>query len=87
MNEKALTPNPHGRQPAAAARHGDYARYPPAGRADRIVREPECRQRSGLSRSTRWRLERTGLFPRRRHLSPGCSGWLDSELAAWITAR
>jgi prophage regulatory protein len=54
---------------------------------DRIVRELECRRRSGLSRSTRWRLERDGKFPKRRSLSPGCSGWLDSELAAWIAAR
>jgi prophage regulatory protein len=87
MNENTLTPNPRGRLPAAASRHGDDAWDPPADRADRIVREPECRQRSGLSRSTRWRLERAGLFPRRRRVSPGCSGWLDSELATWIAAR
>jgi prophage regulatory protein len=54
---------------------------------DAIIREPECRLRTGLSRSTRWRLERKGKFPRRRQLSPGCSGWLASEIAAWISAR
>jgi prophage regulatory protein len=88
MDENASTPNPRSHRAAAAnAPHGDDARHPPADRADRIVRELECHQRSGLSRSTRWRLERAGLFPRRRRVSPGCSGWLESELAAWIAAR
>jgi prophage regulatory protein len=54
---------------------------------ERIIREPECERRSGLSRSTRWRLERDGKFPRRRRISPGTSGWLESEFAAWIRAR
>ena len=37
--------------------------------SDRFVREPECRALTGLSRSTRWRLERSGEFPKRRRLS------------------
>jgi hypothetical protein len=36
---------------------------------DSFVREPECRLITGLSRVTRWRLEREGKFPRRRRLS------------------
>ena len=55
--------------------------------ADRIVREPECREISGLSRTTRWRLERKGKFPRRRKLSDNAVGWIFSELMAWVTAR
>jgi prophage regulatory protein len=58
---------------------------PSAG--ERIMREPECRQRTGLSRATRWRLQRRGLFPSKRQLSPGCCGWLESEIAAWIASR
>src|SRR5262249_44842391 len=54
---------------------------------ERIVREPECRRRTGLSKPTRWRMERRGEFPRRRRISPGCSGWLESELAAWLADR
>ena len=54
---------------------------------ERIIREPECKRRSGLSRSTRWRLERDGKFPRRRRISPGASGWLESEFATWLHAR
>ena len=47
---------------------------------DRIVRETECKAISGLSRTTRWRLEQSGDFPRRRRISPGLVGWLLSEL-------
>ena len=55
--------------------------------ADRFIREPECREITGLSRSTRWRLERNGRFPQRRQISAGATGWLASELAAWIAER
>ena len=51
---------------------------------DRFVREPECRQLTGLSRTTRWRLEREGLFPRRRKLSRNAVGWRHSELLDWL---
>jgi prophage regulatory protein len=54
---------------------------------EQIVRERECRRISGLSRSTGWRLERAGKFPRRRQISPGCSGWLLSELRGWMASR
>ena len=54
---------------------------------DRIVREPECQEATGISRSTRWRLEREGLFPQRRRLSPRLVGWLESEIQAWIHDR
>jgi prophage regulatory protein len=69
----------------AARRETDASAAP--AQAERIVREPECRQRTGLSRATRWRLERRGLFPSKRQLSPGCCGWLESEIAAWIASR
>ena len=54
---------------------------------DRFIRERECRELSGLSRTTRWRLERTGGFPRRRHLSPNGVGWLLSEIETWQASR
>ncbi|HNP03269.1 MAG TPA: AlpA family phage regulatory protein [Rhodocyclaceae bacterium] len=50
-------------------------------------REREVRQATKLSRSTRWRLEHQGLFPRRRQLSANAVGWLKSEVLAWIAAR
>jgi prophage regulatory protein len=52
--------------------------------ADRILRERDVRVITGLSRTTRWRLEREGQFPRKRRLSVGAVGWLESEVLAWI---
>ena len=51
---------------------------------ERILREAECRERSGLPQSTRWRLEKLGLFPKRRRLGRGCVGWLETEIAEWL---
>ncbi|MCB7130079.1 MAG: AlpA family phage regulatory protein [Candidatus Brocadiales bacterium] len=51
---------------------------------DRFVREPECKRITGLSRTTRWRLERAGLFPKRRQISPGLIAWLESEVQEWL---
>ncbi len=58
--------------------------FPPT---ERVVREPECKRRTGLSRTTRWRLERAGKFPRRRRLSANAIGWFESELVSWIASR
>lgn len=55
--------------------------------SDRFVREPECYERTQLSRTTRWRLERQGKFPKRRRISENAIGWLDSELTAWMEER
>ena len=54
---------------------------------DRFVRERECREVTGLSRTTRWRAERMGHFPRRRKISENTVGWLESELAEWLANR
>ena len=37
-----------------------------------------------ISRSTIWRLERDGMFPRRRKISPGKVAWLKSEIEEWM---
>ena len=52
--------------------------------SDRFVREPECKKITGLSRTTRWRLERVGAFPKRRRISENAVGWLESELQKWL---
>ena len=54
---------------------------------DRIMRDPEVEYVTGLSRTTRWRLARAGKFPKRRQLSPNCSGNLESEIRAWLAER
>lgn len=56
-------------------------------RPDRIVREPECAEITGLSRTQRWELERRGEFPQKRKLSERASGWLLSELITWLDSR
>lgn len=50
---------------------------------DRTIREPECRQITGLCRTTRYLMEREGRFPARRKLGGRAVGWLLSEIKAW----
>ena len=56
-------------------------------RPDRFIREFERRQITGLSRTTWWRMERQGVAPKRRQLSPNSTGWLLSEISAWMMSR
>ena len=54
---------------------------------DRLVREQERRNITSISRSTAWKLEREGKFPKRKQLGPKSCGWLLSDLLIWITVR
>lgn len=54
---------------------------------DRFIREPEVRRTTGLSRTTRWRLERAGRFPSRRRISLNAVAWLESEVQEWLRTR
>ncbi len=54
---------------------------------NRVIREEECRRITGLSRTTRWEMERDGTFPQRRRLSPNAVGWLWSDVKRWILSR
>jgi prophage regulatory protein len=42
---------------------------------------------ASISRSTAWRMERDGAFPRRVRMSPGRVGWWESELTVWKRTR
>jgi prophage regulatory protein len=53
----------------------------------RLIREREILERTGLSRTQRWRLEREGRFPTRVQLSDRAFGWIESEVEAWIAER
>ena len=55
--------------------------------ASRFIRYPEVCQRIQLARTTIWRLEREGRFPRRRKLSGNAVAYLESEIEAWIESR
>ena len=54
---------------------------------DRFVRESEVRRITGLSRSTRWRLERAGKFPKRYKTSENTSANLLSQIMTWMAER
>ncbi|MBW1953785.1 MAG: AlpA family transcriptional regulator [Deltaproteobacteria bacterium] len=54
---------------------------------EQILREPQVIEITGLSRTTLWRLEQCGCFPRRRRLGGRSVGWLKSEICEWITSR
>jgi predicted DNA-binding transcriptional regulator AlpA len=54
---------------------------------DRIIREPERRKVTGVSRATWWRWERKDLVPKRRAIGPNVTGWSARELAQWMESR
>ena len=51
---------------------------------DRRIREGECGDRSGLSRSRRWQLEQKGAFPARAPLGRNSVSWLLSDVLWWV---
>lgn len=59
--------------------------YPAPGR--QLLRRPALSRKVGLSRSTIYRLEAVGLFPRRLRLSQWAVAWDAGEVEAWIEAR
>lgn len=54
---------------------------------DRILRMPAVLNRTGLSRSTLYRLISKETFPKQLRLSTLCSGWRESEINHWIANR
>ena len=53
----------------------------------RLLRFGEVRQRTGLSRSTIWRMERSGVFPQRVRISVNVVAWREDEVTAWIASK
>ncbi len=53
----------------------------------RLLRFPEVRRMTGLSRSTIWRLERVQAFPRHVRLSPNAVGWSEDDIRSWIRQK
>lgn len=50
---------------------------------ERVIREAECRKLTGICRTTRYMMEKEGLFPARRKLGGRSVGWLLSEILEW----
>ena len=54
---------------------------------DRLVREPERRELTGVSEATWRRYEKAGTAPRRRQIGPNAVGWRLSEITRWQQSR
>jgi prophage regulatory protein len=57
------------------------------GRSLKLLRFPDVRDRTGLSRSTIWRLERRGVFPKHRRILSNAVAWVEEEVMAWIRSK
>ena len=44
-------------------------------------------KRTGLSKTTLWRLEKAGKFPKRLNTSVSRIGWIEAEVDEWIESR
>lgn len=55
--------------------------------SDRFVRIQEVLQRVSKSRSTIWRDEREGRFPRRVQIGKNSVAWLESDIDRYIQER
>jgi prophage regulatory protein len=53
----------------------------------KLLRFTAVRERTGLSRSTVWRLERRGAFPKHIKVSTNIVAWLEEDVVEWIRAK
>jgi len=51
---------------------------------DQVLRWPKVKEIVGKSRTTIWRDEREGRFPKHVKLGPRAVGWLRSDLENWL---
>jgi prophage regulatory protein len=54
---------------------------------DRILRDDEVRERTGLSRTTRWRLIKADKFPKPVKITDHAIGWRESSIDEWLASR
>lgn len=57
------------------------------GPEDRLLPWDRVQDMAGISRTTAWRMQRSGDFPSPVPVSPGRVAWWESELTAWKGAR
>lgn len=53
----------------------------------RIIRLPEVKQRTGLSRSSIYAYIKVGTFPKQCRIGVRSAGWLESDIDGWIDDR
>ena len=51
----------------------------------RCIRSDEVIKLTGFSRTTLWRLEKKGTFPKRRKISSNIVVWIESEVQDWLS--
>lgn len=54
---------------------------------DRLIRLEEVMHVTSLSRTSIWRLEGVGKFPKRTIVIGRTPGWRESEILAWLESR
>jgi len=59
----------------------------PLSSRERFISYDEVHERTGLSRTTIWRLEKIKDFPQSVRISPGRRAWRESDLDRWIASR
>jgi prophage regulatory protein len=52
-----------------------------------LIRFPELKKLCGLSRSTVWRLEKAGEFPKKIQIGARAIAWLFDEIQLWIETK
>ena len=55
--------------------------------ANALLRLPDVQKLTGLSRSSVYRLEAAGQFPKRVRLSERATAWRENELLDWVASR
>jgi prophage regulatory protein len=53
----------------------------------KFIRFKAVRERTGLSRSTIWRLERVGAFPKHHQISANAVAWMEQDVVNWIESK
>jgi prophage regulatory protein len=53
----------------------------------KLIRLTKVQEKTGLSRTSIWRAERVGTFPKRRRLGPNSVAWIEAEIDTWINSR
>ncbi len=55
-----------------------------ANPTERLLRFPQVKEITGLSRTTVWRWEKAGKFPKSRAMSSRMTVWKESEVLEWL---
>lgn len=51
---------------------------------DRLLRRREVLALTGLGKTTLWRMERKGQFPKRRQVGASVVAWSEQEVMEWM---